>query len=79
MKNKIKKDRNQPGLHRSELNSRIILIVEQTNPIGYCTFKGNNKSTSRSQTFFSIRTLKKNYAVIPIVTDSINQKILDHS
>lgn len=27
-----RKDRNQPGLHRSELNSRNVLMVEQTNP-----------------------------------------------
>lgn len=49
-------------------------MVEQTNHQRRLHLLGYPSPTSRSQTFFSIRALKKDYAVIPTVTNSFNQK-----
>jgi len=48
-------------------------MVEQTNQKKASAPTGNLNPTSRSQALFSIRTLKKDYAVIPVVTNSFNQ------
>jgi len=42
-------------------------IQRTVEPLKTSSFSGNDKSTSRWQTFPSIRTLKKNYPVIPNV------------